>query len=306
MTARLALIGLLLGLTAPPAMAAPDLVKAPAETQQRYGVRTAPLAAGRSDPAVVGYARVLDTGPLAMLANELDAAEAAAAASRAEAARTRALHAADAAVSGKVAEAAQAQARTDAARVALARRRLGLEWGPAIARLSDRARAALVEDLAAGRVALVRIDTPAGQGLAGARSATIEGAPGRAAVRAQVLGPARTAEARLQSGGLLARVSGPDAAWFSAGLTARARLDVGAGQAGVLVPRAALIRWRGGTWAYVRRGPESFERRAVTGSMVEDGLLAPAGFAVGEAVVVAGAGALFAIEQAPPAKDEDD
>jgi hypothetical protein len=303
MTRLTALLGLVATLAAGPAFAAPALVHLAPDAQAKFGLRTQALAAGSFSPSATAYAKVIDAGPLAALENEIEAAEAAAAASRAEAARTKALNADDAAVALKVAEAAQAQARADAARVTLARRRLGLEWGPAIARLSDRNRVALINSLAAGRAALVRIDTPSNAGQGGVRTAMLEIAPDQPPVRAVVLGPARTAEARLISSGLLAEVAGPAAASLSVGFTARARLEAGSARTGVILPREALIRSDGGTWAYVRKGPDSFERRAVESPAPADGgLFVAKGFAPGEQVVTTGAGAVFAAEHAPAAE----
>ena len=115
-----------------------------APTQKRIGVVTAPLAAARRSATVNGFARVLDAAPLATLDTDLQAAVATAAASAAEAQRSQSLFAADATVSAKAAQAAQAQARADASKVRLLRMRLGLEWGPAFARMSDAARGRLL------------------------------------------------------------------------------------------------------------------------------------------------------------------
>src|ERR1700761_2244731 len=79
--------------------------------QQRLGVKVQTLTAERRKAEVDAFAKVLDPGPLAQLDSDLMTAEAAAAASRAEAARTHALHAAGEVVSAKDTEAALSQAR---------------------------------------------------------------------------------------------------------------------------------------------------------------------------------------------------
>ena len=54
------------------------------------------------------------------------------------------------------------------------RHRLGLEWGPGVARMSDAARARLVRGLVAGTVALVHVDTHNNDGQAGARFVKVD------------------------------------------------------------------------------------------------------------------------------------
>lgn len=274
-------------------------VEVDAATQKRLGVTVAPLAAARRQASATGFARVLDPVPLATLDSDLVTAATAAAASRVEAARTKTLAAADATVSLKVAQAAQAQAAADAAKLALLRRRVGLEWGPAFA--SDAARSRLIAELVAGRAVLVRIDAPAGTG--GARSARMQLSSGET-VDVAILGPARTADPRVQTGGLVGVVRGPVAARLGVGMSAPVTLSGAAGGSGVLVPRSALIRTAGQTFAYVRKDATHFERRALVAPTSQpEGLFSAGGFAPGEPVVVSGASALLAAETAPKAGD---
>ena len=286
-------------LMAGPALAAePEegVVKVDAATQHRLGVVVTPLAAAHRASTLAGLARVLDPVPLATLDSEIQAAAVASRASEAEAARTRSLHAQDAAVSAKAAEAARAQAGADSAKLALLRRRAGLEWGPAIGRMSDAARGVLVGRIAAGHAALLRIDTPSGIGQARLKSVEVDLGPlGR--VQATILGAARTADPRLLSPGLIALASGPAAASLSSGLAAPVRLQTSGAAVGVILPRTALVRTAGQTWAYVRRDAGTFQRRPAVGGQVDAaGLFVASGFQPGELVVTAGAGALFAAE----------
>jgi len=245
---------------------------------------------------VAAFAKVLDPGPLAQLESDLDTAIAAAAASGAEAARARALSPGSAAMSAKDAEAAISQARQDELKVVQLRRQVGLQWGPGLARMSDARRQGLVKALSEGHAALVQVDTPDSQGQAGARTVEID--IGSGSVHAPVIGPSRNAEPRLQSSGLIALVTGPQAILFSIGLTQSARIDQPSSQTGVLLPRTALIRYQGLDWAYVRRGPGQFERRQVSGPTPEkDGDFVAQGFQPGEQVAVQGVAALFAAEQ---------
>ena len=275
-----------------------------ARTQTRLQIRVAPILASHSSDATDAFATVVDPTPLLTLLSDLATAQSAWNASQAEAARTQALTQ-DLSVAAKTAEAAQAQARADQARLTLLQQRVGLEWGPYFAGLSDAALRQLGSDLAAGKVALVRIDTPSGQGLRGARSALLDlGAIG--SVEARVLGVARTADVRLQSPGLMTLVSGPDAAYLSTGLALKASLYSGAGTDGLLIPNAALLREDGQVFAYVRTGAQMFVRRQVTPArIIADGLIVTSGFAPGDRVVVQGASALFTAETSTPAGSDE-
>jgi len=202
MTSNVRIAILSLVLAAGPVLAAPAaLLRLDAATQARLGIATTPLQAAYRKTTATGFARALDAGPLAQLDSDIAAAVAALAASQAEAARTKSLNAADQTVSKQAAETAAAQARSDAAKLTLLRRRVGLEWGPGLAKLGDTRRGRLVADIAAGRAALVRIDAASGLSqLSGV--ATIELSAG-APISAAILGPARTGDPRLQSTGLL-------------------------------------------------------------------------------------------------------
>jgi hypothetical protein len=285
---------LALACAAPAAAAALDVTPA---LQARLGVTTTVLKAQTRKAQVDAFAKVLDPGPLAQLNSDLLTAVAAAKASSAEAARSQALHAAGGSVAAKDAEAAQAQARSDRLKVELLRQRVGLEWGPGIARLSDAQRERLVEGLSAGRLALVHVDTPSNAGQAGAHQVKID--VGTDSVSGVVLGPARAAEPRLQSSGLIVEVSGASAILLSVGLTQSAHIESGSPQSGVILPRGALVRYQGATWAYVVVGPGRFERRlAPDGQAVDDGLFVASGFKPGEAVASTGVSGLFAADLA--------
>ena len=287
---------------AAPALAAGVVLKLDAATQRRLGIATAPLTAANRGVVIKGFARALDAVPLATLDADIATAASALAASQAEASRTRALNAADQTVSKKAAEAAAAQARADAAKLSLLRHRLGLEWGPSIAAMSDARRGRLIADLAAGRAALVRIDSAAG--ISHLRGVATLDIGGGVTARAAILGPARVGDPRQPSTGLLALVSGPQAMALGVGAAAPASIAAGAGAQGVLIPRAALLRTAGQTFAYVRRDVASFERRPVAGGVSDPaGLFVAVGFRPGEPVVVKGAAQLFAAEH--PSQDAE-
>ena len=290
-----ALMALSCFLFAAPAAFAGSVTLPPA-IQQHLGITTQALVATRHAGEIDAFAKVLDPGPLAQLVSDLGTAEAAAAASRAEAERAKALNASGGAVASKDLEAAVAQGTSDALRVAALRLRLGLEWGPGIARMSDARREQLVRSLSEGSVALVHVDTHNKDGQTGARRVRID--IGSDSVTGSVIGPARSAEPRLQSSGLLVRVDGKAAILLSIGLTQSAHIESSSLQEGFIIPRTAVIRFRGSDWVYVRSRATLFERRMVTDPIPqENGFFVGAGFAAGDEVVVQGAAALFAVEQ---------
>jgi hypothetical protein len=266
------------------------------DIQRHLGVATQRLTAVQRSAEVDAFAKVLDPAPLAQMDSDLATAEAAAAASRPQADRSKALNAADRSVAAKDVEAAVSQARQDALKVQLLRRQLGLTWGPGIARMSDAARGRLVRALADGSAALVHVDTHNNEGQAGARFVNVD--VGDDSVRGVVIGPARAAEPRLQSSGLIVEVTGPSAMLLSVGLTQSAHIESKSPQAGVVIPRAAVIRYRGLDWVYVRTAPDAFERRLVEAPAPgPDGFFVSQGLSAGDEVVVQGAEALFAAEQ---------
>ena len=271
----------------------------PVEAQRHLGVRTAVLTQDHRSTQVAAFAKVLDPGPLAALEADLDTAVAASAASAAEARRSEALARAGEGMARKDAEAAVAQAKGDAAKLTLLRRRIGLEWGPGLARLPDQRRIRLIQALAAGKAALVQVDTPSNEGQPGARTVEID--IGDGSVKAPVLGASRNAEPRLQSSGLIALGSGPQAVLFSIGLTQSARINTSSSAPGVVIPRAAVVRSEGSDWAYVLTQGSHFERRRLADPLPETGgLFVTQGFRPGEVIAVQGAAALFAAEQGQP------
>jgi hypothetical protein len=266
------------------------------QAQARLGVRTLTLKSERRSAQIDAFAKVLDPGPLAQLQTDLEAAEASAAASSAEAKRAAALNTSGSAVSSKDAEAAKAQADNDAVHVQQLRQRLGLEWGPGVQRLTDARRRELIRALSNGQAALVHIDTPNNEGQAQARSVEIDIGDGQA--HGELLGAARAAEPRLQSSGLIAEVRGKSAILLSVGLIQSAHINTPASSPGVVIPRSAVIRFNGSDWAYVRRGPQGFERRRLDNPTAgESGLFVTRGFSAGDELVVQGAAELFGAEQ---------
>ena len=229
------LLGALCAWSLAAAQPAGGVVILSAAAQQRIGLATRKMTSVQRSAEIDAFAKVLDPGPLVQSENDLETAQAAAVASRAEAARTKALHESGGSVAAKDAEAAQSQARQDAIKVVLLRRQIDLQWGPGVSRLSDARRKALVAGLANGSIALVHVDTHNNEGQTGARRVRVD--IGADSVTGAVIGPARQAEPRLQSSGLIVEITGPDAILLAVGLTQSAHIEEAGSQSGVLLPR---------------------------------------------------------------------
>lgn len=268
-----------------------------AAAQSRLGLRLATLANGQLPPETRAVADVLDPVPLAKAVDDLTAAQAAADASRAEAARTRALLAANGNASRKALEAAQAQAIADATRLREARVTLRTTWGDDLADMGEGQRDHLVDALVKGSMVLLRAE-PLGRPDAPlrARAASLQ-MPQGDQLPAQVLGQLPRSTSGLAAGWLLQAPAGT----LVPGMVMTAQLiGEGAPVRGVLLPREAIVRWNGLDWAYVATGADRFERRAVQArATTPSGWLVGAPFKAGERVVVQGAEALIAVDAAP-------
>lgn len=268
-----------------------------AAAQARLGMRLATLAVGEIPPTTRAVAEVLDPAPLAKAADALTSAQAAAAASRAEAARTQALLAAQGNASRKALEAAQAQAAADHAQLREARIALRSGWGDQLADMDTQQRDRLIDTLVEGRQVLLKAEPLGRPDLPlRVRAASLQIPPG-ADVSARVLGRLPRSHSGLAAGWLLQAPAGP----LVPGMVLTAELQhEGAPQRGVLLPRAAIVRWNGLDWAYVASGATQFERRVVKPrAMTPAGWLVGAPFRPGERVVVQGAEALIAVDAAP-------
>lgn len=297
--------GVLPGPSAEPASEAPapateGITLEPAE-RAWAGVQVATLQAASVTTEQHGYARGIDVGALAAIDAESQMARATASASGAEAARLQSLYAADQSASLRSVEAARAQAASDRIRIDLARRRVGLEYGAGLARLGPGGVHALVSEVANGNAALVRIDIP-GAFLTVGQSVRVGGDEGASMVR--ILGPAAAADAKLQTAGALAIVRGPLAQTMLTGRILPASMAGGAAKSGVVVPRAAIVRWQGARWVY-RQAGSGFERvELVGGEPTEAGWLVTEGLSAGDKIAIAGAGSLLAVERGGEAEVE--
>lgn len=269
------------------------VVRIDAATQQRLGIAVDVLAPSGQVDTLDGFARGLDAAPLAAIIAEIDTAQAAADASRAEAQRLAALYHQDVSASRRSAEAALAQARGDAARVRLAQQRIGLEFGPGLLRLGIPAVRQLASEIATGQAALVRIDVP-GANLPAGSSVRIGTSSLSTFVR--VIGPAGSADAKLQSAGALAILRGPLTGQSLAARVLPASVAAGSARGGILVPSAAVVRFQGQMWVY-KQVSGGFLRVALQDAVeVDDGWLVQSGLTTGDRVAVRGGAGLLALD----------
>jgi len=290
--------------TAPtaPAPAAPAGVVTITPAQAaRAGIHIVALAPAQAIGVRPGFARALDIGTLSAIQSEIVSARAALAASQADYARQRALAAADQSASTRSVEQARAQAVADQARLAAATQRVGLEYGPGLARLSAAALGNLVHAAAAGQASLIRVDFADGA------------APGSGQIRIHdtmvpLLGPAAAADPHLQSVGSLAIVRGVLARELSAGRVLPVTIAATSGrESGVVVPRGALLRYQGGLWAYRAEPGGGYRRIELTDARAESrGWFVRDGLKPGDRVVADGIAVLLSIEHGGEPAGEDD
>lgn len=307
------LAGVLVGALATSSVAATRTIELDRTAQISLGLATATLAS-RDVPQSIDVAiAVLDPAPLAKLADELIASHAAVNASTAESQRSEALLKADGNISRKSAEAARAQAAADQAHWRQLRSQLRLEWGDALASMDDASLQQVVKSVVGGRVVLMRAQPLTLGGTSWKPTTARITLPDGTSLQASVLGPLPSSVSSLGRDWLLEASS--DALVPGMALTG-ALEDEGHRHTGVVVPRAAIIRWNGLAWVFVMVDATHFERRAISMSQALDtGWLVGAPFKAGERVVTAGANALMAMDaagdeapkkKAPPGDQDDD
>jgi hypothetical protein len=273
------------------------------EERENLGIQTEsvkPIDTGRQWSA---SAQVLDATSLITTLGELQAAEAAAAASKSEAERSARLYREETNVARKALDTAQAQAMADAAKLSATRAQLVGSWGYGVAALSGAARSALVADLLAGHACLARVDLVQSLPVTLAQpQVEVRSLDGGQHVAAQWLGSLPQGTSSTLGGSGLLRVP--------AALAPGSLLDVTLSERsgsikGVSVPASAVIRWHGGEWVYEETSANHFARRAVKSGVRVGGraLLAEKDSAAAKIVTV-GARALLAAELGASSPEE--
>jgi hypothetical protein len=275
------------------------LITIAAAAQKEIGIRAATLAPVRRPLTVQAYGYVLDPGPLSRLNSDLAVAQAALDASAAQYRRTSRLYREQKNVSLRDLQTAQAAYLTDQSQFEALRQQLRDQWGNQVARMRPPARARLVGALVDRREALARVTAPAGQ--------LLDATPGQATLlvlghedqplAAQAVYDAPSVVPSMQGQTylvLLAATGFP----IRPGTAVSATLPVSSGIArGVIVPRAAVVRYAGSEWVYQEVDGDRFMRREITPAQIT-----PAGYFVtsnvipGMRLVVTGAQTLLSEE----------
>lgn len=265
------------------------------ETQNRMGLKTAPLAAAQLKAEVKGYGRVLDPAPLAAVLTDVATADAAVAASKKELQRTKHLFEQGQNSSQRALDAAETAMRREEIALGGARMKVMAGWGETF--MPGPKLVPMLESLVSRQSALVRVDLPLAESLkaapTGGRLAALT-APNDLA-EAEFLGPAPNADSQMQGQGFLfLQKVNP----LPAGAAVVAWLTVpGDAETGVTVPREALLRHEGEVFVYLQTSDDSFARKEIeldrptgAGWFVREGLKAQ------DKVVIVGAQQLLSEE----------
>lgn len=275
------------------------LIRIRPATRREIGLRTEKLARVTERLRVKAYGFVTDPAPLAALNGSLSSARAALDAASAEYRRSSRLYHERNNASLRAMQSAQAVYLSDQARVQAIELRMRGAWGPEIAEMSPSARARLIDDLIARRIAIARVTVPTGAHLIATPHAAIvrllgherDPIPARAVFVAPAVNQAMQGQAfliEIASAGFPLR---PGTA-VSAGLPASQRAEQG-----VIVPRSAVVRYAGARWVYCELDGDRFERRKI--AVVQAGArgyFVTANLAPGSRVVVTGAQMLLSQE----------
>jgi hypothetical protein len=262
----------------------------------KLGIVVTPAAASVYAPEAVGYGVVLAPDTIAQAVADVATAEASLRQSRAALARATSLTDTPGAFSTELLDSAQRQLTTDAAALALARRKLSATFGQNPVLPSGKG-AANLEAVASGTAKLVRATFPLGT-LRGPAPHSLRiarpdpDAKGESWQSQQVW--SAPADSALPGRSFFALLDGAD-------LSAGERLDVRAstpgGVTGVLVPHSAIVMSQSQYWCFVEGEPGHFARVAIDpGRPMQDGYFVTKGVDTGTPIVTAGAGLLLARE----------
>lgn len=273
---------------------APGVTLKPDEIE-KMGIKMTPAAATLQAPESIGFALVLAREAIAQAIAELSTAAAVERQSRAALARGHGLAGTPGALSVEAQESAERQATVDHAALVLAERRLSAAYGRN-APWKDNYSSPELAALASGESMLTRVTFPLGA-LGSAIPAKLrlahigESQGGNFATHSVWSAPA---DASLPGKSFFALVKGSD---VGEGERLLARAPVGAAEAGVVIPFAAVLISGDKYWCYVEQKPGLFVRTELDASMpTDEGFFVRAGIAAGAKVVTTSAGQLLARE----------
>ena len=267
------------------------------EAQRRIALKVTTLPAAQHAPEVKGFGRVLDPEPLSLLFAKLASIRATAEASQREWKRLKMLSAQDN-TSARALQTTEAAAQRDHAELVSGQHRFLLTWGRALADRKDLAE--LVQSLATGENALVRIDLLAGELLKtrplGARLFAF--ADENNGVDAELIGTAPAVDAQTQGQGFLFLVKSSRPGFAPGGAVVGYLKVEGEVRNGVVIPLSAVTRFGGKPWIFVQTGDDTFLRREIAlETPADEGWFTTRAIKPGERVVVSGAQMLLSEEQ---------
>jgi hypothetical protein len=278
-----------------PAAEAPGVTLKPDEIE-KIGVKITPAAATLQAPESIGFALVVTREAIAQAIADVSTAAAVQRQSRAALARAHSLAGTPGAQPVEAQEAAERQAAVDHAALVLAERRLSATYGRNAPWKDNYSSPELVA-LASGESKLARVTFPLGA-LGSAIPAKLrlahigESQAGRSYASDSVW--SAPADASVPGKSFFAVVKGSDA---SEGERLVARAPVGAAEAGVVIPFAAVLISGDKFWCYVEEKPGLFVRTEIdTGRPTDEGYFVREGIAAGARLVTTSAGQLLARE----------
>lgn len=287
-----------------------------ADTQSQTGISVTPLQALTSREQVTSPAIVLSgqelvsarAGYVAATAN-LEKARANREVAQLEYDRLKTLYQDWQNASQKDLQAAQGVLRSDQADAEAAMQDLSLQaaavrqsWGDVVAKwVVDDAPA--LGDILSQHAFLVQVTLPTGVGWTAPRTISLE-VTESTQIEAKLISPFPRVDPRVQGISLLCITR--DHPGLAPGLNLIARLPVGRSMRGVLIPRSAIVWWRGNAWVYQQTAPGRFVRRLVSAETpLANGLFVASGFSPGDEIVVRGAQALLSEEFRSQIQAED-
>jgi hypothetical protein len=274
------------------------------EQIEKLGLVTEAVQSIDHTEETAGYGVVVPHEAIAQGSAEIVTAQATERLSQSALSRARRLSGTPGAVSADVEETAARQAAVDSAALTLAVQRMSSILGmnpPWKAGENN----AILQDLSAGRIKLVRVTFPLG--------ALSGGIPAR--LRAAHIGGSKLdkswtlnkvwdapADASVPGRSFFALLKGSDA---GEGERLLVWAPIGESVAGVVVPAAAAVMSEGKYWCYIEKEPGTFHRSEIdTARPVPEGYFVTEGIAAGDKVVIAAAGQLLARESNSGAEPE--
>ena len=274
------------------------------EQIEKLGVVTEAVQSIDYTEETAGYGVVVPHEAIAQAAAEIVMAQATEKLSQSASSRAKRLSGTPGAVSADVEETAARQAAVDSAALTLAMQRMSTTVGMNPPWKAGENNATL-QELAAGRIKLVRVTFPLGAlrgGIpASLRAAHIGGSKPNKSWKMSKVWDA-PADANVPGRSFFALLKGSDA---GEGERLLIWAPIGDSVAGVVVPETAAVMSEAKYWCYIEKKPGTFQRSEIdTARPVPEGYFVTEGVAAGDKVVTTAAGQLLARESNSGAEAE--